>query len=190
MDEVEQNIFVSQWRRQINYLPKPKAAANNQICEILAKACYFAITELNNRLSLSFDHQVCFLMNIFGKRSDMPFFTQQRLQEGEKRTFVYAISRILFVGHVAGFRPMKWRENLHRIILKDHSIFPLLIISLIIITFCFDVSLLLVTLEKRKGLKTRGRGEGGGVAWVNFCLVCAAGLSEPLPLYSLFCGQM
>ena len=45
--------------------------------------------------------------------------------------------------------------------LKDHSIFPLLIISLIIITFCFDVSLLLVTLEKRKGLKTRGRGEGG-----------------------------
>ena len=57
---------------------------------------------------------------------------------------------------------MKWRENLHRIILKDHSIFPLLIISLIIITFCFDVSLLLVTLEKRKGLKTRGRGEGGG----------------------------
>ena len=119
----------------------------------------------------------------------MPFFTQQRLQEGEKRTFVYAISRILFVGHVAGFRPMKWRENLHRIILKDHSIFPLLIISLIIITFCFDVSLLLVTLEKRKGLKTRGRGQGG-VAWVNFCWVCADGLSEPLPLYSLFCGQM
>ena len=56
---------------------------------------------------------------------------------------------------------MKRRENLHRIILKDHSIFPLLIISLIIITFSFDVSLLLVTLEKHNGLKTRGRGEGG-----------------------------
>ena len=26
----------------------------------------------------------------------------------------------------------------------------------------------------------------GGVTWVNFCWVCAAGLSESLPLYSLF----
>ena len=26
----------------------------------------------------------------------------------------------------------------------------------------------------------------GGVTWVNFCWVCAAGLSEPLPHYSLF----
>ena len=39
---------------------------------------------------LSFDHQVCFLMNIFGKRSDLPFFTQDRSQEGEKHAFVYA----------------------------------------------------------------------------------------------------
>ena len=31
-------------------------------------------------------------------------------------------------------------------------------------------------------------GEGG--TWVNFCWVCAAGLSEPLPHYSLFCGQI
>ena len=100
------------------------------------------------------------------------------------------MSRPLFAGHVAGFRPMKRRENLHRMIIKDHSIFPLLIISLIIITFSFDVSLLLVTLEKHKGLKTRGRRRGGGVAWVNFCCVCAGGLSEPLPLYSLFCGQI
>ena len=30
---------------------------------------------------------------------------------------------------------------------------------------------------------------GGGGTWVNFCWVCAAGLSEPLPHYSLFCGQ-
>ena len=29
----------------------------------------------------------------------------------------------------------------------------------------------------------------GGVTCVNFCWVCAAGLSEPLPHYSLFCGQ-
>ena len=26
--------------------------------------------------------------------------------------------------------------------------------------------------------------------WVNFCWVCAAGLSEPLPHYSLLCGQL
>ena len=32
--------------------------------------------------------------------------------------------------------------------------------------------------------------EGVGVTWVNFCWVCAAGLSEPLPHYSLFCGQL
>ena len=34
----------------------------------------------------------------------------------------------------------------------------------------------------------RARGEGG--TWVNFCWVCAAGLSEPQPHYSLFCGQL
>ena len=32
-------------------------------------------------------------------------------------------------------------------------------------------------------------GEAGGTC-VNFCWVCAAGLSEPLPHYSLFCGQI
>ena len=31
-------------------------------------------------------------------------------------------------------------------------------------------------------------GEGG--TWVNFCWVFAAGLLEPLPHYSLFCGQL
>ena len=31
---------------------------------------------------------------------------------------------------------------------------------------------------------------GGGGTWVNFCWVCTAGLSEPLPHYSLFCGQL
>ena len=31
---------------------------------------------------------------------------------------------------------------------------------------------------------------GGGGTWVNFCWVCAAGLSEPLPHYSLFRGQL
>ena len=31
-------------------------------------------------------------------------------------------------------------------------------------------------------------GGGGGSTRVNFCQVCAAGLSGPLPHYSLFCG--
>ena len=34
-----------------------------------------------------------------------------------------------------------------------------------------------------------GEGGGGG-AWVNFCWVYAAGLSEPLPHYNLFCGHI
>ena len=29
-----------------------------------------------------------------------------------------------------------------------------------------------------------------GGTWVKFCRVCATGLSEPLPHYSLFCGQL
>ena len=33
-------------------------------------------------------------------------------------------------------------------------------------------------------------GGGGGGTWVQFCWVCAAGLSEPLPQDSLFCGQL
>ena len=33
-------------------------------------------------------------------------------------------------------------------------------------------------------------GVGGGGTWVNVCWVCVAGLSEPLPHYSLFFGQL
>ena len=32
-------------------------------------------------------------------------------------------------------------------------------------------------------------GGGGEGTWVKFSWVCAAGLSEPLPHYSLFCGH-
>ena len=35
-----------------------------------------------------------------------------------------------------------------------------------------------------------GGGGDGGIAWVNFYWVFAAGISEPLPHYSLFCGQI
>ena len=40
---------------------------------------------------------------------------------------------------------------------------------------------------------TEGKGNhspGVGDAGVNFCWVCAAGLSEPVPHYSLFSGQL
>ena len=33
-------------------------------------------------------------------------------------------------------------------------------------------------------------GVGGGGTWVIVCWVCAAGLSEPLPHYSLLFGQL
>ena len=29
-----------------------------------------------------------------------------------------------------------------------------------------------------------------GDTWVSFCWVCAAGFSQPLPHYSLFCGHI
>ena len=139
--------MICQWRRQINYLPKPKAGANKSIREILAKPRYFAITEFNNCFSLSFDHQVCFLMNIssgseaichYSRKSDCKkeksvisfthvqntIYSQTQLDDiAHEKTI---ICRQLFAGHVVGFRPM----NLHRMMIKDHLIFPLLIISL------------------------------------------------------------
>ena len=43
LDKVEQNIAIFQWLAELNnYLPKPKAKANN------LSARYFAITEFNN----------------------------------------------------------------------------------------------------------------------------------------------
>ena len=35
-----------------------------------------------------------------------------------------------------------------------------------------------------------GGGGGRGGTWVNFCWVCAVGLSESLPHYSLLCGHI
>ena len=53
------------------------------------KSRYFAITMFNNIIVLSFDHQVYFLMNIFGKQSNLPVFTQEWSQGGEKCGFIY-----------------------------------------------------------------------------------------------------
>ena len=46
-------------------------------------------------ICLIIDRQVCFLMNIFEKRSDLPFFTKERSQEGEKRGFVCVWAEII-----------------------------------------------------------------------------------------------
>ena len=87
---------------------------------------------------LSFDHRVCFLMNILGKRSDLPFSRKSdRKKEESTVSFKYVhninifsqtqlegiaheqtiICRQLFAGHVVGSWPMKRKKNLLRMIL-------------------------------------------------------------------------
>ena len=99
------------------------------------KSRYFAITEFND--CLSFDHRVCFFNEYpwEGKRSAI--FTLERSQEEEKHGYLYVwaeyylqpntvgwhwheqtiICRQLFAGHVVGFRPMKRKKNLLRMII-------------------------------------------------------------------------
>ena len=48
----------------------------------------------------------------------------------------------------------------------------------------------LLNFSQLERLGIPGGGGGGGGTWINFCWVCAAGLSEPLPHYSLFRGQL
>ena len=54
-----------------------------------------AILTYDLRIVLSFDHRVCFLMNIFGKRSILPFFTRA-IPRRRKAWFHLRMSRILF----------------------------------------------------------------------------------------------
>ena len=95
------------------------------------KSRYFA--QPRSIIVLSFDHQVCFLMNMFGKRSDLPFFTQERSRvvsftheqniicsQTQLDNIAHAQTIIcwqLFGGHVVGFRPMKRKKILHRMII-------------------------------------------------------------------------
>ena len=46
----------------------------------------------------------------------------------------------------------------------------------------------LLNFSQLERLGIPGGGDGG--TWIIFCWVCAAGLSEPLPHYSLFRGQL
>ena len=50
--------------------------------------------------------------------------------------------------------------------------------------------MMLIMLMANRRDELPGVGGGGGFTWVNFCWVCATGLSESLPLYSLFFGQL
>ena len=42
----------------------------------------------------------------------------------------------------------------------------------------------------QNGRVETGEGGGGGVTWLTFCRVCAAGLSGHLPHYCIFCGHI
>ena len=58
-----------------------------------------------------------------------------------------------------------------------------------------SLSLPVTTISSRWVIMQLAGGNGtkvgwGGSIWVNFFWVCAVGLSEPLPRYSLFCGQL
>ena len=99
----------------------------------------------DNRVQQLFYHSITefvFLMNILGKRSDLPFSRKSdRKKEPLKVRFPLRMCRILFAikhkikqldgiaheqtiicrqlfaGHVMGFRPMKRKKNLHRMII-------------------------------------------------------------------------
>ena len=128
-------IFVG--GEQINYLLKPKAEANNNwSARLTDKSRYFVITEFNNCFII---HRVCFLRNIFGKRSDLPFLRKSDRKKEKSVVSVMHEQNIinfaaknswttlrmstplflgsyLIAGHVVGSRPMKRKENLHLMI--------------------------------------------------------------------------
>ena len=58
--------------------------------------------------------------------------------------------------------------------------------------WCICVSILFTGRSGKQGCAlrkiSRGLEGGGGGTFVNFCWVCAAGLPEPLPHYSIFLG--
>ena len=96
------------------------------------KSRYFAITEFNNCFIIR-SPSLFFLMNIFGKWSDLPF---SRKKEKSTVSFTHVqniicsqtqlnvteheqtiICRQLFAGHVVSSRPMKRKNNLRQMII-------------------------------------------------------------------------
>ena len=122
---------------QINYLPKSKAEANNWRWS----ARQWQITIFcDNQVQSLFYHSITefvVLMNILGKRSDLPFSRKSdRKKEKSTVSFTHVqniicsqtqldgiaheqtiICRQLFAGHVVGFQPMKRKKNLLRMII-------------------------------------------------------------------------
>ena len=77
----------------------------NQACVLISKekllyfhpnSSFFRFVSDFIIIFLSFDQQVCFLMNIFGKRSDLPFFHSRVIVRKRKAWFPLRVSRILF----------------------------------------------------------------------------------------------
>ena len=137
MDEVEQN------NRDLSVASKSIICRSRKLRQIIDlrdtdKSRYFAIAESNNCFIIRSPSLVCFLMNILGKRSDLPF-SRKSDRKKEKSTVSFTheqniicsqtllddiaheprqtiICRQLFAGHVVDFRPMKRKKNLQRMI--------------------------------------------------------------------------
>ena len=108
------------------------------------KSRYFATTEFNNCFII-WSPSLFFLMNILGKRSDLPFSRKSdRKKEKSTVSFTHVqniicsqtqldgiaheqtiICRQLFAGHVVGSRPMKRKKNLLRMIILNIVTQPL-----------------------------------------------------------------
>ena len=82
LDKVEQNIVICLWW----------AVQLRQIIDLqdIIKSRYFAITEFNNNIVLSFDHRVSFFNEYPWEAKRHAIFKQEWLQEGEKHGFLYA----------------------------------------------------------------------------------------------------
>ena len=122
LDEVEQNIVICQWQA-INYLPK-----------------YFAITEFNNSFII-WSPSFFFVMNILGKRSNLPFscksnhkkeksvvsFTHEwniichQTQLDEIAHEQTIICGQLFAAHMVGPQPMKRKKTWLRMTILPQS---------------------------------------------------------------------
>ena len=101
------------------------------------KSRYFVITEFNNCFIIR-SPSLFFLMNILGKRSDLPFSRKSdRKKEKSVVSFTheqnsicsqkqlnniahehFIICRQLFAGHVVGSWPVKRKQHLHRMIIN------------------------------------------------------------------------
>ena len=107
------------------------------------KSRYFAITEFNNCFIIR-SPSLFFFMNILGRRSDLPFSSKiDRKKEkstvslrnniicsqtqldgiANEHTIIFGayFFRQLFAGHVVGFRPIKRKKHLHRIIMLNNQ---------------------------------------------------------------------